>query len=94
LDLRLLSYSFHLKEMSQKINPISTARHPIVPINVIFNSPDSYFKCIKKRSTKVALKDAIKIAIQIFKAPISIREAIIVIAVRTSKAHNTAKSLG
>jgi hypothetical protein len=76
------------------MNPINMAKQTTVPINVIFNNCDSYFKCMKKSSTKLPFMDAIKIAIQILNIPRSIRDTAMVTAVSPNKTHNTAVSLG
>jgi len=85
---------YYLKEISQKMNPISMAKHTTVPTNVIFNNRDSYFKCMKKRSTTLPFIDAIKIAIHILSIPSSMRDTTMVTAVSPNNTHKTATSLG
>ena len=75
------------------MNPINMAKQTTVPINVIFNNRDSYFKCMKKRITNVPFMDAIKIAIQILSIPRSTRDTAMVTAVSPNNTHNTAVSL-
>ena len=70
------------------------AKHATVPINVSFKNRDSYFKCMKKRSTKLAFIDAIKIAIHMLNIPRLMRDTTMVTAVSPNNTHKTATSLG
>lgn len=83
---------FYLNEMSQKINPIKIAKQKIVPMTDMRTSLDSYFKCMKNMRTRLDLREAIKIAIQMLRIPRSILETMTVIDVSPIKAASTRAS--
>ena len=59
-------------------------------MKVVLMKRPSYFRCMKKSSTKLDLIDAISNAIQMFKLPSSIRDAQMVTAVRARSVTSTA----
>lgn len=73
------------------MKPINIAKINIVLMNEAFKKIPSYFKCIKKRRTKVALVEAINNVSQIFNPPKSTCEAMTVAPVSTKRANRIKK---
>jgi len=68
-------------------------RKKMVPRKEKTNTLPSYFMCIKKSRTKLALMDAMIRAIQTFRLPRSTKDAPTVIPVKTSNTRRTLKSV-
>ena len=76
--------------MSQNKKLTNIARVQTVAMKVVLMKSPSYFRCMKKSSTKLDLIDAISNVIQMFSPPRCIRDAPMVSAVKARRAASTA----